>query len=407
LLLAQSLQEQGRWRESLDLLSEAEKGASDSHRQEALVYDVLARLNLGHASSLDLGDRIPALADILRTSTDGTIRANAGCALAYALADLNDRNFDPSVLGLLDLVFHDNLNPEATGRLALARGCLLFQRGEYETGYEITSAAFADLHRKGAANLTMAELQGGLGSIRMRQGRYEEAVMHYQEALALANRLGNDTRMSRIAGNLAVCLGRLGRYSEQLQLATTAPRPIGPEFSGFFEVQLAYSTASAHAMRQRFDLAVEAINSLEARLVGPIPKWIHQAWSLWKADILHISKRPGEAVACAREALERNRFELQSSSFAGPFARWVALICVLDEKARLAWPILENLLDKLSAYDAIDQAEILSAAVYLDSQDGRGPVRYVGSLECRLATLPLAVRSQLSVLGSIRLSAPA
>jgi DNA-binding SARP family transcriptional activator/tetratricopeptide (TPR) repeat protein len=401
LLLAQSLQEQGRWQESLDLLSKACNAASASHRQEALVYDVLARLNLGHASSLNLGHRIPALADIIRTSTDSTIRANAGCALAYALADLNGRDFDESVLGLLDLILHENLNPEAAGRLALAKGCLLFQRGEYEVGYEITSAAFADLLRKGAANLTMAELQGGLGSIRMRQGRYEEAVVHYQDALALANRLGNDTRMSRIAGNLAVCLGRLGRYSEQLLLATRAPRPSGPEFSGFSEVQLAYSTASAHARRQRFDLALEAINGLEARLVGPIPEWIHQAWGLWKADVLHISNRRGDALACAREALERNSFELRSSSFAGPFARWVALICVVDEKTRFARPILENLLDKLSAYDAIDQAEILSAAVYLDTQEGRGFDRNVASLQSRLATLPRAVTSQLSALGTL------
>jgi DNA-binding SARP family transcriptional activator/tetratricopeptide (TPR) repeat protein len=400
LLLAQSLQEQGRWRESLDLLSAVGNMASGTHRQKAFVYDVLARLNLGHASSLNLGERVPELAHIIRTSTDSAVKAGAGCALAYAVADLDGRDFDESVVRLLDLVFEDDLDPEAAGRLALAKGCLLFQRGDYDSGYQITAAAFEDLQRKGAANLTMAELQGGLGSIRMRQGKYEEAVIHYQEALRLANRLGNDTRISRIAGNLAVCLGRLGRYGEQLQIASKAPPPSGPDFAGFCEIQLAYSIASAHAMRQRYDLAVQALTSLDARLVGPIPEWIRQAWSLWKADVLNVSKRRGDALECAREAIERNAFKLLSASFAGPFARWVALTSVADETSDSGRRILKELLHRLPAYDAIDQAEILSAAVYLDSREGCCSGVNLSSLESRLSTLPPAVRSHLSALGT-------
>jgi len=399
MLLVQALQEQGRWQDSLDVLNESDSLHSTIHQQKAVVYRSLAKLNLVDANLLHFDEQVAALAEILRTSSDMGVRANAGCALAYAVAEVSGRNFDQSVLTQLDLVADLGLDSEAEGRLALAKGRLLFQCGDYERAYEIACLAYENLEREGAANLTMAELKGGLGSIRMRQARYHEAIAHYQAALSLANRLGNDSRMVRLMGNLAISLGRAGRHNEQIELVRNSPRAPGPEFTGFSEIQLAYAAASAHAWLQSFDLAAQEIRKLEARLVGPIPGWMLQAWGLWKADILFMSRRCSEAVECARDQLDRDSLILQSPSFAGPFARWVVMVSLADGEPIRARPILEQLLATLLQHDAIDQVEILAAALHLEAQQGHHCEDIAAELEARLISLPASIRWHLASLG--------
>ena len=109
---------------------------------------------------------------------------------------------------------------------------------------------------------------------------------------------------TNVVANLSVCLARLGRYADQDTWATKVAQISSAEFTGFAEVQLTYSLALGHAMRNRPVQALDMIAHVQERLVGRIPGWIRQAWALWKADILFISGKRLDALRTAEEVLE-------------------------------------------------------------------------------------------------------
>ena len=67
LLLAEALQEQGCWQESLDRLMDLGGDHGERH-DEALVLSALAKLNLNTSSAESIYDRLSELTDIIRTS---------------------------------------------------------------------------------------------------------------------------------------------------------------------------------------------------------------------------------------------------------------------------------------------------------------------------------------------------
>ena len=101
-----------------------------------------------------------------------------------------------------------------TGTASLTRALFLFQAGQMEESYQVASSQLDELRNRGLANALVVHLQTGLGSIRGRQGRYEEAAGHHERALRLARLLGNDTLTAHICANLARAYGRLGRFED-------------------------------------------------------------------------------------------------------------------------------------------------------------------------------------------------
>jgi hypothetical protein len=130
------------------------------------------------------------------------------------------------------------LDEDAAGELALTRGLLLYLSGNTRASRSEVDSMISDYQRSGTANLVAVQLLIGLGTLRARDGSYDQAIVDYHEALRMATRLGNDTLIATIMGNLAVCLGRLGHYEEQLRISSNAPQPWGVEFGGFVELQL-------------------------------------------------------------------------------------------------------------------------------------------------------------------------
>src|SRR5205823_2390481 len=119
-------------------------------------------------------------------------------------------------------------------------------------------------------------------------------------------------------------------YEELLNRAKDVPGWHTGGFTGFPELQITYSIAAAYALLNRKGEALDAINRQECRLPAHVPEWVTQAWSLWKADVLAFAEQWTESVSVARSALSDHSFTLQSSAFAGGFARWTALITDLD-----------------------------------------------------------------------------
>jgi hypothetical protein len=150
-------------------------------------------------------------------------------------------------------------------------------------------------------------------------------------------------------------------------------------------------------MTGRVPPALEAIAKMNARLLGPIPAWILQAWALWKSDLLYLCNQRAEALDNARLSLRAESLALHSNSFAGPYARWLLAIAESEAERVEHRGILERMVAELDEYDAIDQVEILCALGRDDplALDGR----LSQELDRRLEKLPPAVTGQLKSLG--------
>ena len=399
MLLAEVLHEQGRVLESLGLLSTLTPEARHHSSDRVTALTALAKLSLNPTANAEHEERLQRLANIVQSGSDAPTRALAGRALAYLVGQTRNHEQTREILGLLDTIPCGELDADSLGQLSVARALLLYQVGDSSASFLQAIAGIDELKRRGAANLVMVQLQGGLGSLKSREGRYEEALAHYEQALAMANRLGNDRQAANIIGNIALCCGRLGRYSEQLEWASKVPLASGPDFGGFVEIQVAYSQAFAYAMRERVDLVLKTSCDLDSRLVGPIPAWMRQAWSLWKADLLLLCKQRSEAIATAHAALREDSFVLHTPGFAGPFARWISIIDESSEGSKPNSEILSDMAARLSEYDALDQVDILCAVRMLQPVAMRGAVQ--SELRAKLDFLPPAIESQLISLGML------
>jgi tetratricopeptide (TPR) repeat protein len=360
-LLVEVLQEQGRWLESLDLLATLKAHATSERTQEALVLTEFAKIHLGTLSTQEMYQRFSELLKLAHSGPDPRMRAKAARAAAWLVGAARSVSAAEELLRVVDQIPETELDPDSLGTLSLAKAMLLYHLRRTSESWAHVNTAILTLKQRGAANLVMVQLQLGVGSIRSREGRYSDATVYLESALQMAMRLGNDTHITHVAGNLALCYSRLGRHSDQLQLITKVPAPSGSEFAGFAEMQYAYSTAISNAIFGRRSKAYQVLEELDSRLRQQIPRWMIQAWRLWKADVLMLIGKPNEAHISGRSGTAEFGYELSSFAFAGPFARWICLTAKRELDKDTALGILESITHRLDELDALDQVEVLRA----------------------------------------------
>jgi DNA-binding SARP family transcriptional activator/tetratricopeptide (TPR) repeat protein len=393
ILLAEVLYEQGRAQEALDLLSEHVLQSQGGNVDRAIALAALAKKSLSTTLSHGLYEELPRLEQIVLSTADPSTKVLAGRAMAYIVGDRRDHQMAGRVLSLLSSIPMRDLDVDAFGQLALARALLLYSAGSALEAYRTALVGSEELERRGAANLVKVQLLGGLGSIRLREGRYREAVEHYRAAMDLAVRLGNDRQIAMTAGNISLCCGRLGLYVDQLDWANRVPKPKTADLSGFVEIQVAYCMASASAVLGQPDKACSIMASMDQRLAGPVPAWMIQAWGLWKADILAMCGLSSAAESLAIEILEKYEYELQTPAFAGPFARWLSRTAAGSGASDRAVAIVGRLMGGLQEFDELDQVEILCSWTSL--VDSESAASHLQQLEDKLECLPRTIADHL------------
>jgi tetratricopeptide (TPR) repeat protein len=400
LLLAEALQEQGRWRESLDVLANLPSTESRDVHWWATVLAAASRRNLGASLAEETRAEIPLLTTILRESTDGRTRVAAARTVAHFASIQRDAIAAKALVPLVNEITGEDLDDDTLGQLALTRALLLWLTGNSQASYQEAQRALDALHKKGVANTGAVQLTLGLGTLRMHEGKYAEALSYYHRASEMAERLGNDTQLAAIFGNLAICHGRLGDYEEQLRFSSLAPRPWGAEFGGFVELQITYSHALSLTVLGRLDEAKVVIDNLERRLCGSLPAWMKQAWFLWKADLQMCAGMAPEASETAKRGFVEMGTELYSLGLAGPFARWLAHLSGGRSASTAARKALEPLVDSLTTLDALDQVEVLCAARRLGVRNSKqSPPECI--IEEKLHQLPREVANHLRRVGSL------
>ena len=401
LILAEAMQEQGRWRESLDVIDNLPATESGDVGSRATVLAAVSRRNLGASLAEETRSEIPLLTTILRESSDGRTRVAAARTVAHFASIERDASAARELLSLVDEIHRDELDDDTQGQLALTRALLLWITGNVQESYLEAQRAVDALNKKGVANSEAVQLTIGLGTLRMHKGKYADALAHYYHAAEMAKRLGNDTQLATIFGNLAICYGRLGDYEEQLRFSTAAPRTWGAEFGGLVELQIVYCQALSLIVLGRPDEASEVIDDLDRRLRGPLPSWMKQAWLLWKADLLLCAGRSEDASKTAEEAFADMGIRLYSPALAGPFARWLAHTGKSGPNYSAARSAVESMLESLSDFDSLDQVEVICAALTLGLQNETQQSVSEHAIEKRLHDLPYEVVNHLRRVGSL------
>jgi DNA-binding SARP family transcriptional activator/tetratricopeptide (TPR) repeat protein len=397
-LLVEVLQEQGRWLESLDMLSSLDPNLDAERKDEMLVFAALAKTYLGASTAREMFERLPELIEVIQNATRARTRARAARVVAYLVMMSGNQQSCKGLLKIVNKITEEDLDPESVAHLALARVVLSYESGLATQSARLAEAAITKLRGLGVANLLMGQLHCAFGTINARRGSYETAIPHQEKAFKTGMRLGNDTLIRVSAANIAFSYYRLGRYDDQLKWIEQVPNARNAEFIGQIEMEIAYVAALGQLHNGRRQRAEAAMQALEDKLDVNVAWSLQQLWALYRADVLWVGGRPSEALRIAKLGLERSNYELLSTAWAGPFARWVALTDQNNGKRQMGRSVLEDLLRTLDNYDAMDQAEILSARITMNTRDGILDSSLEPRLLERLGDLPAAARTHLAIL---------
>ena len=400
LILAEAMQEQGRYVDSLRVLDAIKDKESADSKALADVLFLGAHQRLGDIGTDNAGGALERLARIIECSSDPATQAKALGVAALLLNELQTAEPAERFLSLSEVLHRAPVDEETGIRLLLAR-TLLRQVSK-------THDSFAELHGKveqlrsnGIANLAAVSLVHCASAINCAQGRYTHGLQDALLAQRMAVRLGNDLACASAAANLALCQGRLGNYAEQVTWATWGEQFVGPTFTGYRDVRLGLARAFGAAMQGDCSAAQSALTQTSNRIPSQMAPWLVQAWQLGKADVLHLCGRGKDAIREASKGLSDGK--LHNDASAGPFARWLAQVALVNADVASARKRLRELRRVLSEYEAIDQVEILAADLLLMTASGQAKRGETNALHTRLherlAMLPAAVCQQLQRLG--------
>jgi len=330
---------------------------------------------------------------IISQGPSTSIRVKAAKAAAGLISDLREERVARELLLRVNSIPSDKLSESEVIQLALSREQLLFHVRDKSASLKGVLEVARQMQAKEFVNSTMTNLHNGLGSLRCHEGKYQEASNEYRCAFDMATRLGNHTVQGNLAAHVSLCCGRLGQYEEQIEWGRRAAKCFGPAFHGYYEVQAAFNISFGFAMRGDARSALTTIEELDRRIPDMSAPWLIQAWRLGKADIQLLSGRDEAAHQEARCGIGMPQIKLHESSFAGAFARWIAL-CSLRGGDRIdARKQLDQMITVLQTFDAIDQVEILCARRLLSTSNEESNC-YFDRIRLGLGTLPPAVREQ-------------
>jgi len=364
----------------------------ETRRTLALLRSQSALIN----GVLDARERLATLRPFLEETVTTPVRIAALEAAVPFVLYLGDRT---EACRLADLA--EVLEAEAEGlesRITIGRvlgiGYWLSRRQYALDGVGKKLALLAEeCHKEGLDNAATWLLHTTTGSVHACIGDYERAIQSFKGAYRIARKLGGEEKTGSTATSLAICLGRTGEYRLQAEWAQQAGLCFG---NSTWRRELAmYYGAFAHFMLGEDSKALDLCEPLIGHTPLHRPAWADQCVPLMAADVLLATGHKGEATSVALQGLDRSGLQPLTGSYAGMVARWIARIAVEGVQRENAAGVLAGLTDELQTHDAIDQAEILSARLWLEEQTGRTWRRGRDLLAQALSQLPPAVEHQL------------
>jgi DNA-binding SARP family transcriptional activator/tetratricopeptide (TPR) repeat protein/type II secretory pathway predicted ATPase ExeA len=395
-LLADAMQEQGRWAESLEHLEQIDsRFGAEVTTSEAFLLKTRARRYSGLIGIQELTRLPEQLLNLLSTHCESGGRIRAAIEAASILDTVRSSSFAQEIHDSLSDLETETLSIVDTAHLFLAKAMLLYQMRRLEESYNLARQGIQLLDNSNHPSSVLAMLQNGLGSILTRQGLYEQSIPEYLKCYETSCRIGSDKVNAQACANLALSYMRLGEYDRsiswgQRSIESNVLLKLGLSF------QAAKGSLLSYAMTgKNHDRADELISSIRKEVEATAPAGISQAWALYSADAYALMGRAREAEEEGRRGTEGLNERMWMDFYSGSYARWIARLSLTKLDRSDVHRRIEFLESRLRWYDALDQAEILNAKCWLHSHDGNLRVAEFDAMLKHLAALPQPVSDQL------------
>jgi len=399
-LLAEALQEQCRWEESLLSLDQIREPQQSASSDFAFVLRTKARRRLGYLDQPSLTELPQVLLTFMESTADMRSKIKAAVEAASIVNTHRMRSLTPRLLDRVCSLSENGLELDDVAQLLLAKSMLLYNVKDFPASLSCIREAMDFFEGRGTPNSVLAMLQMGKGVMLAMQGDYAASLPALLQSYDISLRIGNDKIYLQAAGNLTLCLARLGEYQAAIHWAGLALAHVETRVHLSDYLPASQGALLAYAMLGQFSNAEEVIRKTEI-VLGHASPGLAQAWSLYLADALRILGKDLEAEAEAIRATTGENKQLHLDFCAGPYARWVARTSYKNGDASGGHDNLDSLVHDLARYDAIDRAEVLNAKNWLCSRTGEVLSEPLAEMNRHLECLPSAVRDQLGRMGML------
>ena len=402
ILLAESFQEQYMWTDSLSLIETSLHEIPVALHDRLYAIRIHAQHHLGMVGSDNRDEIISSLYGIARSAPRTDLRVTAlRIAARITYMELSTSHLGRLITLAEELEREPQLDPNSQLAIHYALSLLRRQVGDRAHSLHHLESGAAIAKASNIANSLAQSILMNLGASQCGEGDYESALTQFKCGYKIGENLRADYVMALAAANQALCYGRLGKYQLQVEWAGTAQRLVRDRFVGYRNVQIATNLGFGFALTSRTTEAVHSIEKLDQALPGTVPNWLQQGWQLNKADVLMLCGKMTQAFIEAEKGVSGLNQSLLSNAFAGPFARWIAVLGsrrgVPDAQDRV-----EALFACLNRYDALDRVEIAAARLLILGR-GRKPKISIHREQQRLRELclklPAPALAQISLLG--------
>ncbi|NOT06916.1 MAG: AAA family ATPase [Gemmatimonadales bacterium] len=404
LLLAETYQEMGEWRASLETLSSMNDEEADYALQKELadVLKLRATLEIESHDSATASKSVPRLITIAQTGVNPRARVRACYIAASTLERMRDTRSKSAIEDALATIDISHLDCREQAMRDLSTALVLHGLRDNRGCITVIQRALTLLGDAGIKDTVYVKAQMGAGVIAIAIGEYGKAIPHLEEAHAIARRIDNEIWIGSSAANLALCYYRHGDYELQRNWSTIAlSRSEARAKGGTTRVRAIFHLGMSQAIQGNRNEALECLRMLEEEEAGCSVAWVAQLSALHRADIHWYLGNRRRAIAVARTVCgETARPEALAQ--VGHFARWCAVLAVTQGTHQGQLSRLLPFIDQIEKLDKMDQIEIALAASALGSLP-EGERGRLGAIARRgLAELPVSCSWQLKKLGLLR-----
>ncbi|MEO5826693.1 MAG: AAA family ATPase [Gemmatimonadales bacterium] len=400
LLLAEALQELGRWDESLRVLDGGDAGFSESEECCRTVLRIVARRWLGRLSHEELLSNTECLIGIVTSQQMMPAVRVLACSASIRLIGLTQ---DPAHMAQLENAVHGLrhtiLDIYERLHVLLADAWLRGARRELPAALRTLEEAICLAVSSASASSLVVRLHLGKGNLLCLLGLYDKALEPLNCAEVMAKRLDNPALRAECTSQLALAEGRLGNAAGQVTRAREALQLFPTVEWSAVAVGAAHELGLGLCAEGRHAEAEMLITEMKAQRPKNPPAWLGQASLLGDADILWLCGRSKRAIVMGRAGTTGQFEGLHNIAYAGMYARWRALVAIADEKVPQALADLTQTFPDPRLLDPKDEAEVLASLVLLESREGIRSARRQ-ALQARISSLPLgasAVAAKLVV----------
>jgi len=402
-LLAESLQEQGKLQESLKVLETDTYYQSKDLTMRRTVLRFHAIAVLEGNDHVNVEEQLKELLEIASSSERSVARSQALSLASTLLGSSSPAETTQAFSVALNSLRDRVSTPEERGNLAMVHARLLYLSRDFNEAKEVISKAISGLQEHKISNSLLGTLFVGRGAVQCADGYYAEALDDLMAARANAAKLSSDWLTPSLVTNVALCMGRLGRYTEQAQWAKRALGLSANNGRPDKRLKAHYYLAFSQAMLGNKLEAIEALRQGTADVSGSdIDK---QWWAIRSADVLFLCGERAAALENATSAISV-QFEPTSIAHAGGQARWLAHLCLAGSLSpkdlKTGKSTLLSLGQRLDQLDRMDRIEVEAATLLAFGRSDESVSNKIRTdLTDNLERMPRSVGEQLVRLGVV------